>query len=572
MMKDLYKLLFCLLFFNANSQNDLQNANWIFGNLAWLDFNNNNVISSPMPAYGNSVTSIIPNPVYQAFEGCASVSDEDGNLLFFTDGQRVYRIINNEITIIDFNNQTSDLLLGHGSSAQNVIIIPRPNSSSHYFIITISGYTSSNKGLYWSELDINTNQFISKNNVFSDGNVHFDNSFLNLSEALTSCVASNGIDTWIIVHQINNNYSRILSYLVTENGISTDPSGFFDVPFYGLNVSNSIKASPDKQIIALGRRFENPIIGQFNNETGEIVMDMNPIGITNDSQSLSTYSLDFSPSSEILYFSKWVISFPPNVQTGIFAVEMNDLTSETLVLSFGNNNNRLGSVQRAINDNLYVADNNQGHVVELKNTDDLDNLEINYIELLSPQNSRYGLPQWIWKTCQRTLSLNSPQNDVDGFVSYRERSEWIDASNRIFSTPDTQAIYHAGDYVELNPGFEAEFGTQFSAYIEGCSDNFEYRPAKSKQVKENALTAQLDQTLKGIVIYPNPSSSIIGIRSDNTFSKVTIISSEGRIVYDKATDKTNSYQVDISGFANGVYIVNVVDEKGKLVTQKLIKN
>ena len=73
-------------------------------------------------------------------------------------------------------------------------------------------------------------------------------------------------------------------------------------------------------------------------------------------------------------------------------------------------------------------------------------------------------------------------------------------------------------------------------------------------------------------INPNPSSNTIEIQSDNKFTKVTIVSLEGRIVYDKENDKTNSLQVDVSGFANGVYLVNVINESGKLNSQKLIKN
>ena len=564
-MKDLYKLLFCLLFFNANSQNDLQNANWIFGNLAWLDFNNDNVVSNSMAAYGNSVTSITPNPIYQALEGCASVSDEDGNLLFFTDGARVYRIIDNEINIIDYSTPL-DNLLGNYSSVQNVIIIPRPNHQGVYYIITISGYTSSFpdfKGLAWSEFDFNTNQFISKNNIMSDGTILFDHSFLNRSEAITSCVAANGADVWLIVHMENTSYSNILSYLVTEEGINPSPSNITSIPTTLSNFSKTLKISPNTQNIVLITDQINPRLGTFNNSNGQVVLNPNPIPVENIDFAWY-HGAEFSPNSEILFFT---VNGDDCTLCGLLAVELSD---PDLIQFVFNENNHYFNIQRALNDRIYFAPPHSNIIYEIDNPDEFGSWNINEIDLNS--FSLYGLPQWIWKTCQRTLSLNSPQNDVDGFVSYRERSEWIDASNRIFSTPATQAIYHAGNYVELNPGFEAEYGTQFSAYIEGCSDDFEYRPAKSKQVKENILTAQLDQTLKGIIIYPNPSSSIIGIRSDNTFSKVTIISSEGRIVYDKATDKTNSLQVDVSGFANGVYIVNVVDENGKLVSQKLIKN
>ena len=132
--------------------------------------------------------------------------------------------------------------------------------------------------------------------------------------------------------------------------------------------------------------------------------------------------------------------------------------------------------------------------------------------------------------------------------------------------------------MELNPGFEAVFGSQFTAYPEGCTNpqSFVYRNQNVKDKSDSDIDNLEINLVKvedyNFVINPNPSSNTIEIKSSNSFTKVTIVSLEGRVVYDKENDKTNSLQVDVSGFADGVYIVNVVEENGKLVSQKLIKN
>lgn len=554
-MKNLYKLLFCLLFFYANSQNDLQNANWIFGNRAWLNFNNNNVIAE-LP---------IDHPLtapYETNEGCASVSDEDGNLLFYTDGESVFRLDNGQLVLI--TNQ----LFGDTSSSQNVIIIPRPGFSNRYYIVTITGFSTNSapKGVFFSEIDMTTWTMIGQiNQTLSDGNLVLNNlspnTFNNTSEAITSCIAANGIDYWLVFHAEDNNYSRILSYLVTENGIDVNPSYIFPMP-NNPNNSLSLKVSPDTNRIALGQNDGNPLLGTFNNFDGEIDFNLTPFGIINNGN--QTYSVEFSPDSNILYYSAYNNI---DIVSNVFAIDI--INNQQTEVDFMNDY-VLSSIQRAINGNLYVARRGVESVLEISDPNDLLNFQTTIFSLQSVCNA--GLPQWIWSSCQPTLIISSPGDDVNGFVSQRERSEWIDASNRIFSTANTQAIYHAGEFVELNPGFEADFGAQFSAYIEGCSNEFQYRQATSNQSKDIVTTMQLNQSLKNITINPNPSSNIIEIQANNDFTKVTIVSLEGRIVFDKENDKTNSIQVDVSGFAKGVYLVSVTEENGMLISKKLIKN
>jgi hypothetical protein len=99
----------------CNAQNE---ANiWYFGNKAGLDF------TSGKPV-------VLTNGKLNTNEGCATISNEKGKLLFYTDG----------ITVWDNKHQVlknGDGLKGHPSSTQSAVIVPKPKSKNVYYIFTV---------------------------------------------------------------------------------------------------------------------------------------------------------------------------------------------------------------------------------------------------------------------------------------------------------------------------------------------------------------------------------------------------------------------------------------------------
>jgi hypothetical protein len=185
------------------------------------------------------------------------------------------------------------------------------------------------------------------------------------------------------------------------------------------------------------------------------------------------------------------------------------------------------------------------------------------------------------KCCFPTLTLVSPSGDMTNntadSVILKQRKEWIRAANLIGvgnNSYQDGVVYHAGDFVELNPGFEALLGSQFAAYPEDCSGTYVYRvqaPTKGKPAKSTEVN--LVKIAKGFDIYPNPSSNSIEIVMKNTrFNKVTITSVDGKTVYENKMEANDRQQLSIQHFAEGIYIVNVTSEEGKVFTRKLIKN
>ena len=74
---DFKKLILFLLICVDLSAYSQQNNNWYFGAQAGLNFN-------------GAVPSTLSNGAMNAPEGCSSISDKSGNLLFYTNGVTVY--------------------------------------------------------------------------------------------------------------------------------------------------------------------------------------------------------------------------------------------------------------------------------------------------------------------------------------------------------------------------------------------------------------------------------------------------------------------------------------------------
>ncbi|MGL5890786.1 MAG: T9SS type B sorting domain-containing protein, partial [Bacteroidia bacterium] len=189
----LHLIFFASLFpsiLNAQGQNN----NWYFGRQAALNFNSGVPVSVP----GSAISTV---------EGCASVSDAAGNLLFYTDG----------ITIWNRNNQplpgASGTLLGDTTSSNSVIIVPRPGSTVQYYVITADqgGYITPNAGINYSLIDMTLNSGLG-------GLVTLNTLLLAppATEKLAACLHANCTDYWVITHSMGNN--QFQAFQLTASG------------------------------------------------------------------------------------------------------------------------------------------------------------------------------------------------------------------------------------------------------------------------------------------------------------------------------------------------------------------
>ena len=75
-MKFLFLNILLFLVLASNAQDIKRTAIWYFGRNAGLDFNTN----PPTPLLDGAMNTV---------EGCATISDINGNLLFYTNGEKI---------------------------------------------------------------------------------------------------------------------------------------------------------------------------------------------------------------------------------------------------------------------------------------------------------------------------------------------------------------------------------------------------------------------------------------------------------------------------------------------------
>ncbi len=110
--------LLVALFLPFTLQAQRETTNWYFGNGAGIQFNPDGTVGS------------LSDGAMDTFEGCTTISDLDGNLLFYTDGITVY---NKNHTVMENGND----LYGHPSSTQSAIIVPKPEDPNIFYIFTV---------------------------------------------------------------------------------------------------------------------------------------------------------------------------------------------------------------------------------------------------------------------------------------------------------------------------------------------------------------------------------------------------------------------------------------------------
>lgn len=194
MKKLLFYFLLLLFPFCAFSQN--QGRIWYFGTNAGLDFNTN-----PPTALTNGM--LVTN------EGCASLANDSEQLMFYTDGIRVYT---KNHTLMP--NGASGLG-GDPSSSQSGIIVPDPSSPNKFYIFAVSAYPNSN--VVYSRVDMTLNNGL--------GDVETSVKAIPLlqgtGEYIQTTLHSNGTSWWVIMHKANTN--SYYSYEITASGVNTTP-------------------------------------------------------------------------------------------------------------------------------------------------------------------------------------------------------------------------------------------------------------------------------------------------------------------------------------------------------------
>jgi len=187
--------LFILIIFNLQSIAQNQANIWYFGWNAGIDFN-------------GAVPVSISNGQLQTSEGCASICDgATGELLFYTDGVSVW-----DSTHTPMLNGTG--LMGHLSSSQSAVIVPKPGSTTLYYIFTVD-VQGGPFGLRYSIIDMTQNGGLG--DILPPVGTNRNQPLITPVTEKLVAVPYNCIDYWVIAHEWLTN--AFYAYPVTSAGI-----------------------------------------------------------------------------------------------------------------------------------------------------------------------------------------------------------------------------------------------------------------------------------------------------------------------------------------------------------------
>ena len=383
-MKTIYLIIFSTVFLSFNSWSQLANTNnWYFGSQAGVDFN------SGTPVF-------LLNSSMDAYEGTATISDDNGSLLFYTDGITVYNA--NHIIM-----QNGSGLFGEPSSTQAALVVPFPSTPGSYYIFT-TGQTCSGPFTY-SVVDINLAAGL--------GVVTIKNNSLlpSVAEKLTAVKAANGTDYWVVVHESSNNL--FYAYNITPTGISAPVVSAVGSMVSGTDCQGTMKLNPQGTQLAviLEASFTCELF-DFDNATG-IISNGRILGPMNS----YTFGCEFSPSGHYLYVSEDPIGIAQLHQFDVTLSTTAAINASKTTIGSGNSNFYYGALQNGPDGKIYVARENKDSLGVI-NFPEVQGLGCNYVDAgvsLSGRMCRLGLSNFITSYFDITTGLNDHDNNDQDF-------------------------------------------------------------------------------------------------------------------------------------------------------------
>ncbi|WPR73781.1 gliding motility-associated C-terminal domain-containing protein [Algoriphagus sp. NG3] len=178
---------------------DQTNNIWYFGDGAGLDFN-------PDPDDPEAPT---PRPIESRHPqnipaGTTTISSQDGEVLFYTDGQSVWDLNGNLM-------ENGDDIGGENQSSQGVLAVPVPGEETLFYLFTSQVSASGDNVSKYSLVDIKSE------NPTGVGNVVTKDNFLFSPSTEHTAALDAGDTTWVMYHELGNNTFR--AYPVSAQGI-----------------------------------------------------------------------------------------------------------------------------------------------------------------------------------------------------------------------------------------------------------------------------------------------------------------------------------------------------------------
>lgn len=524
---------------NCNYVLPQQADNWIFGRKANINFNQDPPFVVPTQAD------------FDIAYGVSSISDQNGNLLLFTNGMQVW----NQAY---FTMENGSGLNGSAGSSQSSIIIPHPGNGNQYFIFTIDMYIpppiNYGDGVNYSVVDFSQNGYgsvTSKNNLL----------FTENSNKVCAIKHENGTDYWVVFHGFGPNKGQsFYSYLVDTSGVVMTPviSNVGSTHTGDYNTNNQrgyMKASSNGEKIGLVLPDDGIIeLLDFDKSTGQIT---NPVSSA-EGAFYYPFGLEFSPNNNQLY----ITTSPKESETSyLYQFDLNNSSpfdNSTIINSFyfstissSPADSLMQALQLGGDGKIYVGKTTRGNLVGKPTlgviyNPDRPGLACNYNEIdQTPNNGMSlnggfglsGLPNFItdYLNIPHFYYLNQCLNDTTDFI-----------------IRNTANLLPTWNFTDIN-GISIMTDPMRPKHIFSESGTFGVQLTETYAGEDYVFT-------EDIVINPLPSISI-GSGSNIIYilqgSSIRLDAGEGMDIYSWTPGGSSSRYIDVT--EPGIYSAQITD-------------
>lgn len=330
-----------MIFVNTCSPIQSSQGLWYYGQRGGMNF------SSGAPVYDNG-SYIHYNTIDEA---CAVQGDALGNLLFYTNGVKVWDANHAQINV-------GALLKSNTSAHRGALIVPDPANSNQYYLFTKDqGYytnssltttTPDTNGFRYSIVQINAGLATTTStwNVpvappAALGYLLGSNGAMLGAEGVTAVQSCDGY--WIITTGKKGTQYYITIFSLTASGLS-----FYSETLSPFNsIQQSLEVSRDARKLAIGSGT-----GGSLETLGLAVFDFDTYTGTLSNQQvlngLNTYGISFSPDSKLLYSTAWSSS-------GLFQYDVEAASPATTGITVYSSMYPACEMQLGPDDKLYLS-------------------------------------------------------------------------------------------------------------------------------------------------------------------------------------------------------------------------
>lgn len=596
-----------LAFETLSAQHEFDN--WYFGSNAGVSF----VSGSPVNLTGGQISTN---------EGCSSISDGTGNLLFYTDGQTVY-----DKNHAVMPNGTG--LLGDWSSTQSALIVSDPGNQNQYYIFTTDGFVGTD-GLRYSIVDMTLNG--GNGDIGAVKNVQLMNV---CDEKVTAIRNAAGNGFWVVSHENSAVSNSYYAFPLTAAGVGAPVISSVG-PLYtsGVSFIGYLKISPAGNYLA--RAMYDSYAGEiaeFDDATGVV---SNPSTYTAPAQDV-IYGVEFSASGNVLYMMSGDYQPSKLFQFDMTAGSTAAIVATGTVLD-DDNSQRSGAIQIASDNKIYVSHSGT-QWLGIINDPEVIGTGCNYVRngFQLSATTNIGLPNavsgltplppialftspnhlcpgtctdftdhsqhastWLWSFTGGNPSVSTDQNPagicysapgtypVSLIVTNSVGSDTLTLINYItvYPYPAPQGIMQIGDTLFANAGAVSYQWYHDGNSIPGATDYFYVAPESGNYnvvaTDDNGceVEAVIFDVIAGLnqvaidnlqlAIYPTPVKDFLNIQHDSFKGKnikLSIYNTLGELVVSNSEikiDASGLFKTDVSSLSAGTYHVRINAEESVL--------